>query len=199
MPAVSAVTPGADLTFDSAHVLLVGLAPVTERNPIPPEFSELEAEVRRIPCVNDLAAQNRVMLIPGADFVALIFPNDFHLVPGTAAEIYSQCSQRIALRIGIHSGPVDITDRISGKGVGLARQLLECGDSGHILLSESAGLKLERMGGWVPVLHDYGYCRLPDGERLRVFSMRANGIGNPCLPSALQPRPSQCMVNVCAR
>ena len=53
-------------------------------------------------------------------------------------------SPDIRLRMGIHSGPVnqvvDVNDRsnIAGAGIDIAQRVMDCGDAGHILLSNAS-------------------------------------------------------------
>ncbi len=55
----------------------------------------------------------------------------------------------IAVRMGIHSGPVsevaDVSGRanIAGAGINMAQRVMDCGDAGHILLSKHVAEDLE--------------------------------------------------------
>src|SRR2546430_6819788 len=41
------------------------------------------------------------------------------------------------------------------------------------------------MEGWIPLLHDYGYCGVKHGGRVHIYSLCGKGIGNPQPPRKL--------------
>jgi class 3 adenylate cyclase len=51
-------------------------------------------------------------------------------------------SSALQLRMGIHSGPVDqlsdVNERsnLAGTGINMAQRIMNCGDAGHIMLSQ---------------------------------------------------------------
>ena len=60
---------------------------------------------------------------------------------------------RLAVRMGIHSGPsrvVDVNDQINvtGAGINLAQRVMDCGEAGHILLSQRAADDPAEFGTW---------------------------------------------------
>ena len=75
---------------------------------------------------------------------------------------------KIELRMGIHSGPVDrvsdVNERsnVAGAGINMAQRIMDCGDSGHILVSQRvaedrllrAPAELELRGDRRGELHD---------------------------------------------
>ena len=68
----------------------------------------------------------------------------------------------IELRMGIHSGIVYRDTNIAGekdvtgKGINYAQRVMDCGDAGHILLSEEMAELLCELGDWQEQLHDLG-------------------------------------------
>ena len=62
----------------------------------------------------------------------------------------------LKVRMGIHSGPVnEITDlneqaNIAGAGINVAERVMDCGDAGHILLSQHVADDLEQYPRWRP-------------------------------------------------
>jgi hypothetical protein len=90
--------------------------------------------------------------------------------------------------MGIHSGPVnEITDlneqaNIAGAGINIAQRVMDCGDSGHILLSKHVADDLEQYRQWQPCLHDLGECEVKHGARVHAFNLYTDGIGNPEVP-----------------
>jgi TolB-like protein len=90
--------------------------------------------------------------------------------------------------MGVHSGPVsgviDVNERtnVAGAGINMARRVMECGDAGHILLSQHIADDLEHFVRWRPHLHDLGDCEVKHGARLHVFNLYTEDLGNPEVP-----------------
>ena len=78
------------------------------------------------------------------------------------------------LRMGIHSGPVsgvvDVNERanLAGAGINIAKRVMDCGDTAHILLSNTVAEDLEQYDKWRPHLHDLGLCEVKHGMQLGV-------------------------------
>ena len=84
----------------------------------------------------------------------------------TAAEEPARCALEIAealrkhpeisVRMGIHSGPVsEVTDvsgrtNLAGAGMNMAQRVMDCGDAGHILLSQHVADDLVQYRQWAP-------------------------------------------------
>ncbi|PYK42370.1 MAG: adenylate/guanylate cyclase domain-containing protein, partial [Verrucomicrobia bacterium] len=98
----------------------------------------------------------------------------------------------LPVRMGVHSGPVsavtDLNDRTNAAGIGInvAQRVMDCGDSGHILLSKRVAEDLQQYGRWRPFLHDLGEVEMKHGVRVHVFNLYADGAGNPDLPEKLR-------------
>src|SRR5882724_8389832 len=98
----------------------------------------------------------------------------------------------IQLRMGIHSGPVnevvDVNQRanIAGAGINMAQRVMDCGDTGHILLSRHVAEDLEQDDRWRPLLHDLGTCEVKHGVRVGVTNLYSDEVGNPQLPKKFQ-------------
>src|SRR5437764_11007936 len=100
--------------------------------------------------------------------------------------------------MGVHSGPVsavtDLNDRTNAAGIGInvAQRVMDCGDSGHILLSKRVAEDLQQYGRWRPYLHDLGEVDVKHGVRVHVFNLYTDGAGNSDLPEKLrQLKPAQ--------
>jgi len=91
--------------------------------------------------------------------------------------------------MGIHSGPVsevaDLNEQVNmaGAGVNIAQRVMDCGDSGHILISKRAAEDLGQYRQWQPQLHDLGECEVKHGDRLHVVNLYAEDLGNPEVPT----------------
>ncbi|MGC2354365.1 MAG: FlgO family outer membrane protein [Candidatus Udaeobacter sp.] len=94
--------------------------------------------------------------------------------------------------MGIHSGPVnrvtDVNDKtnIAGSGINLAQRVLDCGDAGHILLSAHIAEDLVHYRHWQPYLHDVGECEVKHGQRLHLFNLYKDNLGNRQVPEKLK-------------
>src|SRR5205807_6215636 len=142
----------------------------------------------------------RLIKIPTGDGMALIFYNSPEQPVECALEISRGLKgfPELPVRMGVHSGPVsavtDLNDRTNAAGIGInvAQRVMDCGDSGHILLSERVAEDLQQYGRWRPYLHDLGEVEVKHGIRVRVFNLYTDGAGNPDLPKKLrQPKPTR--------
>ena len=76
--------------------------------------------------------------------------------------------------MGIHSGPIneviDVNEQvnITGAGINMAQRVMDCGDAGHILLSQHVADDLEQYPRWQPYLHELGEWEVKHGVRFRV-------------------------------
>jgi hypothetical protein len=90
--------------------------------------------------------------------------------------------------MGIHSRPVnEITDlneqaNIAGPGINVAQRIMDCGDAGHILLSQHVADDLEQYPRWRSLLHDLGECEVKHGVRVHALNLYADELGNPAAP-----------------
>ena len=140
------------------------------------------------------APNEQLVRLPTGDGMALVFRNSVEEPAQCALEIALalKAHQEIALRMGIHSGPVseviDVNGRcnIAGAGINLAQRVMDCGDAGHILLSHRVAEDLAEYERWRPFLHDIGTFEVKHGARVRVTNLYSDEVGNPNLPSKLQ-------------
>src|SRR6266576_2907504 len=59
---------------------------------------------------------------------------------------------------------------------------MDCGDAGHILLSQRIAEDLKHYRQWQPQLHDLGECEVKHGVRIHVVNLYTGELGNPELP-----------------
>ena len=64
---------------------------------------------------------------------------------------------------------------------------MDCGDAGHILLSQHVADDLMQYRQWAPRLHDLGECEVKHGVRLHLVNLYAEQLGNSALPKKFQP------------
>src|SRR5205807_2165921 len=94
----------------------------------------------------------------------------------------------LRVRMGVHSGPVkEVTDlneqaNIAGAGINMAQRVMDCGDTGHILLSKRVADDLEQYVRWRQLLHELGTCEVKHGVTVALVNLYSDEIGNPELP-----------------
>lgn len=147
------------------------------------------------------AADDRLITIPTGDGMALIFYNSPEQPVNCALEISRALkASRLPIRMGVHSGPVsaltDLNDRTNaaGMGINIAQRVMDCGDTGHILLSKRVAEDLQQYGRWRSHLHDLGEVEVKHGERVHIFNFYTDDAGNSDLPrkvigAAMESRP----------
>jgi adenylate cyclase len=131
------------------------------------------------------ASADRLIKIPTGDGMALIFYNSPEQPVNCAVEISRALkNSSLPVRMGVHSGPVsavtDLNDRTNAAGVGIniAQRVMDCGDTGHILLSKRVAEDLQQYSRWRPYLHDLGEVEVKHGERVHVFNFYTDDAGN---------------------
>src|SRR5437773_7694949 len=70
---------------------------------------------------------------------------------------------------------------------------MDCGDAGHILLSQHVADDLVQYRQWAPRLRDLGECEVKHGVRLHLVNLYAEPLGNAAVPKKFQqakPKPA---------
>src|SRR6476659_3305042 len=140
-------------------------------------------------------AAEKLVRIPTGDGMSLVFFSTPEAPVRCAVEM-SRALRRLrpdfAVRMGIHSGPVTRSQdkhaegNIAGAGINLAQRVMDCGDGGHILLSERVADDLAHYRQWQSQLHDLGEVEVKHGLRVHVFNLYNNELGNPEVPEKLR-------------
>src|SRR5216110_407038 len=174
--------------MEIAHVLFMDIVGYSARLTDQQQalVDELNQVVRSSDEFNKAAAAGRLMKIPTGDGMALIFYNSPEQPVNCALEISRALrnSSDLPVRMGVHSGPVsavtDLNDRTNAAGVGInvAQRVMDCGDTGHILLSKRVAEDLQQYSRWRPHLHDLGEVEVKHGERVHVFNFYTDDAGN---------------------
>jgi len=183
------------LRLEIAHVLFIDIVGYSKLS--------IDDQRRAIERLNDAVqaaaafqqaeAAVRLAKIPTGDGMALVFYDSLESPVECAMEISRKLSTPDAprVRMGIHSGPisgvVDVSGRsnVAGEGINIAQRVMDCGDAGHILLSNRLAQDLSQFKHWRPHLHDLGECELKHGTRLGVVNFFTSEIGNSDRPSKL--------------
>jgi TolB-like protein/Tfp pilus assembly protein PilF len=95
--------------------------------------------------------------------------------------------------MGLHTGIVWPTVNIngerdvSGTGINIAQRVMDCGDSGHILLSKELVDHLLEVGEWQLHLHDLGVITVKHGTQVHLFNLYHGELGNSEAPRRVLP------------
>ena len=185
-----------EVTLEIVHVLFLDIVGYSKRLTDEQQalIDQLNQIVRNSAVFQKAEGADRLIKIPTGDGMALIFYNSPEQPVECALEISRDLKgfPELAVRMGVHSGPVsavtDLNDRTNAAGIGInvAQRVMDCGDSGHILLSKRVAEDLQQYGRWRPHLHDLGEVEVKHGIQVHVFNLYTDGAGNPDLPEKLR-------------
>jgi serine/threonine-protein kinase len=185
-----------EIELEIAHVLFLDIVGYSKLsvNEQHARVKELNEIVRLSEQFRKAEAANRILKIPTGDGMALVFYKSPEEPAQCAVEIGRALknNQRLPIRMGIHSGPVsgvvDVNERtnVAGGGINVAQRMMDCGDAGHILLSQHVAEDLEQFERWRPFLHDIGTFEVKHGVRVNLTNLYSDEVGNPRLPTKLQ-------------
>jgi adenylate cyclase len=185
-----------EVKLEIVHVLFLDIVGYSKRLTDEQQalIDQLNQVVRASATFQKAEAADRLIKIPTGDGMALIFYNSPEQPMECALEITRELKwfPDLVVRMGVHSGPVsavtDLNERsnAAGMGINVAQRVMDCGDSGHILLSKRVAEDLQQYGRWRAYLHDLGEVEVKHGNRVHVFNFHADGVGNPALPEKLR-------------
>lgn len=182
-------------TPEIAHVLFMDTVSYSSM-PMEAQVSALDTIygiVRATDQFHRSESANQLIRLPTGDGMVLVFFD----APQSALRCASEISYalrdhpKLRLRMGVHTGPIyrfaDIKSNINvaGGGINTAQRIMDCGDAGHILVSNSVMDALDQSSEWVKCLHDLGEVEVKHGIRLHVFNLYNNEVGNPALPNKI--------------
>ena len=181
--------------LELAHVLVVDIG---RSSPLAPsqQRAAIEALQERVRHTREFAAahaKKQVTLLPGGAGVALLFFGDPEAPLRCAVEISRSLrgSEPWGLRMGLHSWPVCRVGEVKSNrnvgegGISLARKVMECGERGHILVSDFVADLLRQLGHWNDGLHDIGEFEVSQGMKLHLYNFWNQEAGNPGVPPGL--------------
>jgi class 3 adenylate cyclase len=184
--------------LEIAHILFIDVVGyskllVNEQREV---VQELNQVVRKTPQFRKSEAAGKLIRIPVGDGMALVFFQTPEEPVQCAMEIARalRTHPRLPLRMGVHSGPVDqmkdVNERINvaGTGINTAKRVMDCGDAGHILLSERVADDLGQDSLWRPHLHELGEIEVKYGTKLGIVNLYTPELGNPQPPERLPKR-----------
>jgi tetratricopeptide (TPR) repeat protein/class 3 adenylate cyclase len=191
----------------TAHVLFMDIVDSTGYpTDVQPQMLKLLSEiVRETDPYQSALAKDQLLRIPTGDGMALVF---FTETPIACVRCAQQvCSAlrskkaQFALRMGIHTGPVylteDIDDKpnVSGDGINLANRVMSCGDAGHIMVSNTVADFLGQLKEWSGQLHDLKQVRIKK-TKLRPYNLFNDKSGNPKLPKPVRSHRRRQRLNI---
>jgi TolB-like protein/Tfp pilus assembly protein PilF len=185
-----------EIALEIAHVLFIDIVGYSKLsiNEQRAAVDELTSIVRASEQFQKAEAADKLIKIPTGDGMALVFYASPEAPVQCATEISRALNNhsKLQLRMGVHSGPisglVDVTERVNvaGAGINIAQRVMDCGDAGHILLSQRVAEDLGQYDPWRPFLHDLGTCEVKHGVRVGVVNLYGDEFGNPQLPKKFQ-------------
>ena len=166
-----------EVKFEIGHVLFIDIVAysqllITQQSQ---QLDTLKRIVRGTEQFRTAEADGKLLRLPTGDGGALVFRTTPEAPVLCALEIARELKNHpeLPVRMGIHSGPVnEITDlneqaNIAGAGINMAQRVMDCGDTGHILLSKRVADDLAQYPRWRSFLHDLGECEVKHGVRYR--------------------------------
>jgi TolB-like protein/Tfp pilus assembly protein PilF len=181
-----------DVKLEIGHVLFIDIVGyskllITEQSE---RLQKLKEIVWGTEQFRQAQAEGKLLRLPTGDGGALVFRNHLEAPVLCAMEISKELKRHpeIQVRMGIHSGPVnEISDlneqaNIAGAGINIAQRVMDCGDAGHILLSQHVADDLEQYPRWRAHLHDLGECQVKHDVRVRTVNFYTDEVGNPEVP-----------------
>src|ERR1700751_1868198 len=177
-----------DVKFEIGHVLFIDIVGYSKLliNEQSEQMQKLREIVRGTEQFRIAEAAGKLLRLPTGDGGALVFRTSPDAPVLCALEISKELKSHPELRVrmGIHSGPVnEITDlneqaNIAGAGINVAQRVMDCGDAGHILLSQHVAEDLEHYPRWRSLLHDLGECEVKHGVRAGMVNLYNEEVGN---------------------
>jgi eukaryotic-like serine/threonine-protein kinase len=185
-----------DLATEMAHVLFLDIVAYS-RLPMEQQagvLHRLQELVRQTPEFPRAQKMHRLITLPTGDGMALVFFSDPEAPARCAVELAQaiRAESGLELRMGIHTGPVyrvadiNANRNVAGGGINLAQRVMDCGDGGHILVSQSVADVLGHLDVWKDTLHDLGEAEVKHGVRIHIYNLYTNQAGNPALPHKLR-------------
>src|SRR6516164_939065 len=165
-----------EIALEIGHVLFIDLVDYSKLliDEQSEQMQKLREIVRATEQFRSAEAAGKLLRLPTGDGGALVFRTSPDAPVLCALEISKELKKHPELRVrmGIHSGPVsEVTDlneqaNIAGAGINVAQRVMDCGDAGHIMLSQHVADDLEQYPRWRPLLHELGTFEVKHGVRV---------------------------------
>jgi len=182
--------------LEMAHVLFVDIVAYS-RMPMDDQKRSLrilQDRVRSTAEFTKAQATNQLIRLPTGDGMALVFFRDPEAPVRCALELSRALRDESSfqLRMGIHTGPVyrvadiNANRNVAGGGINIAQRVMDCGDSGHILVSKTVADTLGQISTWSNALHDLGEAAVKHGMKIYLYNLYQDGVGNPEIPDKVK-------------
>src|ERR1700747_1763947 len=181
-----------DVKFEIGHVLFIDIVGYSKLliNEQSEQIQKLKEIVRGTEQVRIAEAEGKLLRLPTGDGGALVFRTSPEAPVLCAIEISKLLKNypELRVRMGIPAGPVnEITDlneqaNIAGAGINIAQRVMDCGDTGHILLSQHVADDLEQYPQWRGHLRSLGEVEVKHGARVGLVNLLNGDIGNAAIP-----------------
>ena len=157
--------------------------------------SYMQESVRQTPTFQRTHKAGEVISLPTGDGLALVFLSNPIDPVECAVEIAGRLRSRpeLQIRMGINIGPIhrvsDINGNlnVTGGAINIAQRIMDCGDAGHILLSNAVADTLKQVcDTWVEKLYDLGVTLVKHERELHLFNLYTGEVGNPGVPEKLR-------------
>lgn len=181
---------------EMAHVLFTDVVGYSQlaSDEQPRVIQQLRQAVRKSAEYNRAHDNHSLISLPTGDGMALVFLESNVCAPVRAAVEISaalRASGGIGVRMGLHTGLVyrvpDINgaENVSGAGINFAQRVMDCGDAGHILMSQVHASFLCEFDALRPHLHNLGETEVKHGVRINLVNYFDGETGNASLPAKL--------------
>jgi len=191
-----AVTASDQLEAEMAHVLFTDVVGYSQlaSDEQPKLVQQLRHAVRTSTEYNRAHRNKSLICLPTGDGMALVFFEANVRAPLHAAVEISQAlraSGNLGVRMGLHTGLVyrvpDINgaQNVSGAGINFAQRVMDCGDAGHILMSQVHASFLCEFDALRPYLHNLGEAEVKHGVRVNLVNYYDGETGNASIPAKL--------------
>jgi TolB-like protein/class 3 adenylate cyclase len=198
-----------EVKFEIGHVLFIDIVGYSKLliNEQSEQIQTLRTIVRGTEQFRLAEAEGKLVRLPTGDGGAVVFRNSPEAPVLCALEISKELKNHpeLHVRMGSHSGPVnEVTDlneqaNIAGAGINIAQRVMDCGDGGHIVLSQRVADDLAHYRQWQSQLHDLGEVEVKHGVRLHIFNLYNEELGNPAVPEKLRQTKQQTAPAVAGR
>ena len=182
--------------LEIAHVLFMDIVaysrlPMDEQQCV---IHQLQETVRATEEFTRGQADDQLIRLPTGDGMALVFFRDPQAPVRCALEVTKILRNypEIKVRIGIHSGPVyrvadiNANRNVAGGGINIAQRVMDCGDSGHILVSAAVAEVLGQLSSWSSHLKDLGEAEVKHGVRVHLYNLCTEEAGNAQIPQKVR-------------
>lgn len=158
-------------------------------------LAELSRLVTECPTYSMAKEAGHLMAFPSGDGMWILFSGDLAGPARCATELAGllRHTPGLAVRMGIHSGPVrfqtDIagTKTVVGDGINMAKRVMDMGDDGHIVLSSQYASWLRQFEEWAPHVLELGEGVTKHGERLQLYTLVSDRFGRADASSHVRP------------